>query len=209
MEYTEYEYNEQWLQTSETTYELSYVCDEDSGQLTPVQGEVLKGWSKEYDDKGNPVLFEQYDYEYDQRSLHEYDNVYDGQGRLQSMTVSQIGEDGVSELDRWEEREYYEDGTLKRLFQATPSGEEFCELYDEEGRSIDQQRFNEDGSLHYHMQNEYDEEGRQIAHIMMTGDGSYGIEQSWVQDYDADGRLLRKEIISDDVVFDYEYVRGA
>lgn len=79
MEYTEYEYNEQWLQTSETTYELSYVCDEDSGQLTPVQGEVLKGWSKEYDDKGNPVLFEQYDYEYDQWSLHEYDNVYDGQ----------------------------------------------------------------------------------------------------------------------------------
>lgn len=208
MEYTEYEYNEQWLQTSETTYELSYVCDEDSGQLTPVQGEVLKGWSKEYDDKGNPVLFEQYDYEYDQWSLHEYDNVYDGQGRLQSMTVSQIGEDGVSELDRWEEREYYEDGTLKRLFQATPSGEEFCELYDEEGRSIDQQRFNEDGSLHYHMQNEYDEEGRQIAHIMMTGDGSYGIEQSWVQDYDADGRLLRKEIISDDVVFDYEYVEA-
>ena len=88
MEYTEYEYNEQWLQTSETTYELSYVCDEDSGQLTPVQGEVLKGWSKEYDDKGNPVLFEQYDYEYDQWSLHEYDNVYDGQGRLQSILRS-------------------------------------------------------------------------------------------------------------------------
>lgn len=215
MEYTEYGYGDQWLQTSEVVYQYDYVCDEEDGTLAPVQGEPIREWFREYDDAGNLISEEAHDYEQDWWKSRTIDNSYDREGRLIRREVFATNENASDALEVTEESEYYEDGTLKARHQVSydfeTTGElewDFYEFYDEEGRAVEQQKYKSDGSLYYRTQNEYDEEGRQTAHITTTEDGSYGIEQSWTQAYDAEGRLSQKEIVNDDTVFNYEYIEG-
>lgn len=148
MEYTEYGYDDQWLQTSEVSYKYDYVCDEENGAAVPVQGDSIREWSREYDDAGNLISEEAYDYEQDWWKSRVIDNSYDREGRLIWREVFATNEYASGVLELTEENEYYEDGTLKARHQVSydfeTTGElewDFYEFYDEEGRMVEQQKY--------------------------------------------------------------------
>lgn len=205
----------QFLQEMSYRYEYDDLGNETKNLYYSRKGQILSGWEREYDPKGNPVksvcydkgeitYWEEYGYDQDQNLLcyarrgekrEKYqEHEYDENGNRTKTREYYYNEDG--DLNNWCEYEYDAAGNLAREVRKFEfrEGDEIDRYheeyeYDSAGNTTKHTSYDEDGEIGYREEYERDEAGHTIKYV------DYGRDEKildWVEyEYDEAGHEIK------------------